>query len=157
MESNCLELFDRVMRLSINSGAVMDGVEEVGLYPGPRHLASLLKGASAAIFRSALSRIPPPLGADPIIWQRWIQERSRHQPYVWPNHREFIREGFHQGGVSAVLVLPTGAGKTTVSSLKIASCLASGRRAIFLAPTHALVEQLVEDLQEIFPITVMGG
>ena len=55
-----------------------------------------------------------------------------------------------------MLVLPTGAGKTTVSTLKIASTLASGRKVIFLAPTHALAEQVTDDLQGLFPSDRFG-
>jgi hypothetical protein len=68
-----------------------------------------------------------------------------------------VAEGFHNSGTSAVMVLPTGAGKTTVSSLKIASVLATGKNAIFIAPTHALVEQLTTDLQAIFPEELLGS
>lgn len=64
---------------------------------------------------------------------------------------------FYETGKSAVVVLPTGAGKTTVSSLKIAGVLARKKKVIFLAPTHALVEQLTEDLQEMFPEELLGS
>ena len=70
---------------------------------------------------------------------------------MWRNHRRAIDKGFYQTGTSAVLILPTGAGKTTVSVLKIAGALARGKKVVFLAPTHALVEQLTEDLQRLFP------
>jgi D-beta-D-heptose 7-phosphate kinase/D-beta-D-heptose 1-phosphate adenosyltransferase len=60
---------------------------------------------------------------------------------MWPNHRQAVQREFHQTGVSGVVVLPTGAGKTTVSSLKIAGVLARGKKVVFLAPTHALVGQ----------------
>jgi len=86
-----------------------------------------------------------------------LKSRAKVAPFVWPNHREAIAKGFYQSGVSSVVVLPTGAGKTTVSSLKIAGALAGGRKVVFLAPTHALVEQLTVDLQEMFPADVMGS
>jgi replicative superfamily II helicase len=76
---------------------------------------------------------------------------------VWPNHREAIAKGFYQTGNSAVVVLPTGAGKTTLSSLKIAGALARKKKVVFLAPTHALVEQLTFDLQEMFPKELLGS
>ena len=55
------------------------------------------------------------------------------------------------------MVLPTGAGKTTISCLKIASVLAAGKSVIFIAPTHALVEQLTVDLQAVFPEELLGS
>jgi replicative superfamily II helicase len=68
-----------------------------------------------------------------------------------------LAQEFHQTGKSAVVILPTGAGKTTVSSLKIAGVLARRKKVVFLAPTHALVEQLTEDLQEMFPRELLGS
>jgi hypothetical protein len=120
-------------------------------YAGPHHLASLLIAAYDGLSGAALTTLPPPDGADPEFWERWLRLRAGSFPFVWPNHREAIAKEFHQTGKSAVVVLPTGAGKTTVSSLKIAGVLAHGKRVVFFAPTHALVEQLAVDLQEMFP------
>jgi replicative superfamily II helicase len=41
--------------------------------------------------------------------------------------------------------------------LKIAGALTRRKKVVFLAPTHALVEQLTEDLQEMFPQEVIGS
>ena len=120
-------------------------------YAGPAHLASLLLTVAGSIADAALSRLPAPDGAGSALWADWLRYRAESMPYVWRNHREAIAAGFHQSGRSAVLVLPTGAGKTTVSALKIAATLARGRKVVFLAPTHALVEQLTDDLQALFP------
>ena len=120
-------------------------------YPGPAHLASLLLSASHGIEEAPLTQIPPPSGADPEFWRRWLTFRADHVPFVWRNHRTALKKGFHQTGTSAVLVLPTGAGKTTISVLKIAGVLARGKKVVFLAPTHALVEQLTDDLEALFP------
>jgi len=125
------------------------------LYPGPFHLASLLSAADGVLKAASLHNTPVPNGADPIAWERWLRFRADKFPFVWPNHRKAIAEDFHQTGVSAVVVLPTGAGKTTVSSLKIAGVLARGKKVAFLAPTHALVDQLTEDLREMFPSEIM--
>ncbi len=120
-------------------------------YAGPAHLASLLLSASEGMTEAPLTRVPPPDGADPEFWRRWLVFRAGRAPYVWRNHRAALARGFYQTGTSAVLVLPTGAGKTTVSVLKIAGTLARGKKVIFLAPTHALVDQLTDDLQALFP------
>jgi hypothetical protein len=125
-------------------------------YAGPAHLASLLLSAADAIEHAALTKLPPPEGADTEFWTNWLSFRAKDMPFVWQNHREAIEQEFYQTGKSAVLVLPTGAGKTTVSVLKIAGTLARGEKAVFLAPTHALVEQLTEDLQAIFPKEQFG-
>ncbi|SDN23276.1 DEAD/DEAH box helicase [Janthinobacterium sp. OK676] len=120
-------------------------------YPGPAHLASLLLATGETLSSAALTKLPPPRDTDDKFWKKWLAFRATETPYVWQNHREAIGLGFYDPGISAVLVLPTGAGKTTVSALKIAATLARNKKVVFLAPTHALVEQLTDDLQSIFP------
>lgn len=154
------EAFDRVLALSARSDDPHFaglGPNVVSAYAGPRHLASLLRAASEGLENAALVRLPPPEGADHEFWNRWLSVRARECPFVWPNHRAAIAKGFHETGQSAVVILPTGAGKTTVSSLKIAGTLAQRKSVIFLVPTHALVDQLTEDLQKIFPKDLLGS
>ena len=154
------DAFSRVLELS----ARLDGthIADIGgglvhCYAGPHHIASLLGAAFDGLEDAALTRIPPPDGADPDFWSRWLSYRATEFPFVWPNHREAIAKGFHETGNSAVVILPTGAGKTTVSSLKIAGTLARGQSVIFLVPTHALVDQLTNDLQKVFPKDLLGS
>lgn len=154
------DAFMRVLELS----AVVDSARGVDLggnilnaFVGPHHLAALLITAHDGIREAALTMLPPPDAADPGFWARWLRFRARSFPFVWPNHREAIAKEFHQRDKSAVVVLPTGAGKTTVSSIKIAGVLARGEKVVFLAPTHALVEQLTVDLQEMFPEDILGS
>ncbi len=152
--------FMRVLELSAednDSHSDELGGNMLNAYDGPHHLASLLIASHDGIREAALSVLPPPDGADPEFWQRWLRYRASAFPFVWPNHRQAIAKEFQQTGRSAVVVLPTGAGKTTVSSLKIAGVLARGKKVIFLAPTHALVEQLTSDLQEMFPKDILGS
>lgn len=152
-------LFSRVFELSGGQrGPVFDwatdGSELETLstrYPGPAHLASLLLTATGGIAEASLSRLPAPAGANAEFWSDWLRFRAETMPFLWRNHRDAVAKRFHEPGRSAVLVLPTGAGKTTVSALKIAGTLARGRKVVFLAPTHALVEQLTDDLQALFP------
>ncbi len=151
--------FERVLELASNldgSDAGLLGGDFRTAYAGPRHLASLLLAASNAIGEAALTRLPVPSGTKDDFWLDWLKFRAINMPFVWPNHREAIAKDFYQTGKSAVLVLPTGAGKTTVSALKIAGTLGRGKKVVFLAPTHALVEQLTEDLQDIFPRDLFG-
>lgn len=153
------DAFRKVIELCANvevAGEEMLGGELRTAYAGPAHLASMLLSASDAIDKAALTKLPPPDGADAGFWQRWLTFRAEDAPYVWRNHREAIHKGFYETGNSAVLVLPTGAGKTTISVLKIAATLARKKKVIFLAPTHALVEQLTDDLQKMFPTDKFG-
>jgi hypothetical protein len=152
--------FETVLELSATSGsAYLPGIAgaTVLTYAGPHHLASLLLAASDGLALASLFAVPPPQGAKNQTWNSWLKSRAKLAPFIWPNHREAIAREFYQSGVSSVVVLPTGAGKTTVSSLKIAGVLACGKKVVFLAPTHALVDQLTVDLQEMFPADVMGS
>jgi superfamily II DNA/RNA helicase len=154
------EAFIRVLELSadINTERSDDlGGNILNAFAGPHHLASLLIAAHDSINEAALISLPPPEGADAEFWERWLRFRASYFPFLWQNHREAIENEFHQTGKSAVVVLPTGAGKTTVSSLKIAGVLARGKKVVFLAPTHALVEQLTHDLQDMFPKDLLGS
>ena len=157
---NAQEAFRRVINMSTHVEADTEDVFGGRLrtaYAGPAHLASLLLSAADTIEQSALTKLSPPNGADVMFWKKWLRFRAVEMPFIWPNHREAIEKNFYQTGTSAVLVLPTGAGKTTISALKIAGTLARGMKVIFLAPTHALVEQLTEDLQAIFPQDMFGS
>lgn len=151
------DAFSRVLALSSNARktARLPG-QLLTTYPGPRHLAALLLNAYDATKDTAVIKIPPPSGVDVDFWHRWLRHRADLAPFTWPNHRPAIAKNFHAPGHSALLVLPTGAGKTTVSCLKIAATLGAGKTVIFIAPTHALVEQLTADLQVAFPASLIG-
>ncbi|MDN2583881.1 DEAD/DEAH box helicase, partial [Aquibium sp. ELW1220] len=59
-----------------------------------------------------------------------------------------IATGYLSRGASLVMTTPTGSGKTTLAALKIAATLSSGRTVLYLAPTHALVGQVENDLSD---------
>lgn len=153
--------FSRVLDLSSSDDdlAIVAGAPKglIVTYAGPYHLASLLLAVAGSISDASLLNTPAPSGASAEVWEQWLRFRAQKFPYVWSNHREAIAKEFHQTGISSVVILPTGAGKTTVSSLKIAGVLARGKKIAFLAPTHALVDQLTEDLQEMFPSELLGS
>ncbi len=147
------QAFTRVVELATRP---LDLPESGGLnitssYAGPRHLARLLIHVADGLQDSGVTTIPPPAGAEEKSWRLWTRHRASSKPVLWPNHRAAVAAGFLDAGKSAVLVLPTGAGKTTLSELKIASTLSAGKKVIFLVPTLALVDQLRDDLAESFP------
>ena len=125
-------------------------------YPGPHQLASLLIPASARLHECATANLPRPPGADAARWLGLRGDVVRERPYLWRNHRDAITQGFLDSGTSAVISFPTGAGKTTLSELKVASALAGGGAVLYLAPTHALVSQVKRSLQQTFPGVVVG-
>lgn len=147
-------LFLRVKRLSVEpiddiSNNAGDNVYST--FPGPYHLASLLLLASKNLSTVALVNIisPPSINAD--RWFNTMRSIAKRRPYLWRNHRQAIDAGYLQPGVSAVMSFPTGAGKSTIAELKIAATLLQGLKAVFLAPTLALVDQTARALSVTFP------
>ncbi|MEJ5963477.1 DEAD/DEAH box helicase [Pedobacter immunditicola] len=125
-------------------------------YPGAAHLAKLLIQASTTLEEASVMTVALPGAANEDKWKQWLQHRAQSKPILWPNHRVAIDQNFHLQGNSAVIVLPTGAGKTTMAEFKIAGVLATGRKVVFLAPTNALVEQLKNDLRDGLPEVIFG-
>ncbi|MER8447125.1 DEAD/DEAH box helicase [Mesorhizobium sp. M1066] len=152
------QAFTQVETLSLSDIAMPNpGATLISAFTGPRHLARLLRLVADELDGSGLANLPAPAGVVNVaIWVTWIKNRARTKPLIWPNHRLAIEGGLLEVGRSAVMVLPTGAGKTTVSELKIAATLATGRKVIFLAPTLALVDQLRDDLARSFPADLGG-
>src|SRR5262249_20020887 len=146
--------FDEVAASSVSEIALR-GFERplTSIFSGPRHLARLLRHVSDSLDGAGIVYLPVPPDADAQFWSRWLRHRAQTKPLLWRNHRAAIATGMLNPGRSTVLVLPTGAGKTTLSELRIAACLAAGKKVVFLVPTLALVDQLREDLTETFPST----
>lgn len=120
-------------------------------FPGPRHLASLLKAVGRELPADSLARLTAPPGVDASLWVSGLTHIAKTRPYLWQNHRDAVMQGYLTPGVSAAISFPTGAGKSTLSELKILSNLCLGKDTIFLAPTLALVDQTARALQKAFP------
>lgn len=144
--------FARVKQLSIGQ---LDDIFGTGdpifsLFPGPLHLANLLLAVDRDLVGSALSRIPTPDHVPEQDWWQIVRRMSRGRPFLWRNHRDAISSGYLNKGISSAISFPTGGGKSTLSELKIATALLRGEKVVFLAPTHALVEQTARSLQSTF-------
>ncbi|ARE40941.1 ATP-dependent RNA helicase DOB1 [Rhodovulum sp. P5] len=127
------------------------------VFPGPLHLASLLIAAGSALMEGAVVNLPPPNGVPAARWRSAMKSVAKTRPYLWRNHKEAAARGYLEIGTSSAIGFPTGAGKSTTAQLKIHSVLLSGRKAVFLAPTHALVDQTARDLREAFPTASVQG
>jgi ATP-dependent RNA helicase HelY len=151
------QAFDQVVLLATGDIDIdSTGPGLVSSFAGPRHLARLLGHLADDLMAAGILGVDPPGGIDQQFWNRWVRHRAKAKPVLWRNHREAIAEGILESGRSAVLVLPTGAGKTTLSELKIASTLARNKKVLFLVPTLALVDQLRDELEEAFPKSLGG-
>jgi superfamily II DNA/RNA helicase len=135
--------FNKVIKLTTDENSL-------SLYAGPDRLAKLLKIASEDIIKRAIVNVNCPKGVDSEQWSLFLKRIAIERPFLWENHSTAIEKGFLQIGVSAILTLPTGAGKSTLSELKLATAVLSGKRAIYIVPTHALEDQINKNLNKIF-------
>jgi superfamily II DNA/RNA helicase len=151
------QAFEQVVALATDDLNVdVEGADIVSTFSGPRHLARLLLHLADDLLTAGIFSVQPPDGANVEFWQRWLRHRAQTKPVLWRNHCAALAEGLLESGRSAVLVLPTGAGKTTLSELKVAATLARGKKVLFLVPTLALVDQLRDELEDTFPKTLGG-
>ncbi len=137
----------------------IDGFENRTLvvFPGPFHLASLLIAAGEALLCGAVINLTPPKNVSPKRWREAMKSFAKTRPYLWRNHKEAALRGYLENGTSSAIGFPTGAGKSTTAQLKIHAVLLSGKKAVFLAPTHALVDQTARDLRAAFPRASVKG
>ncbi|MEO1643323.1 MAG: DEAD/DEAH box helicase, partial [Pseudomonadota bacterium] len=119
-------------------------------FPGPFHLASLLIILGRSLLDGAVVSLPAPDGTDSERWRKAMQGVAATRPYLWRNHKSAVDRGYLTHGVSSVIGFPTGAGKSTVSQLKIHAALLGAFKVVFLAPTNALVDQTATDLNKAF-------
>lgn len=123
-------------------------IASTSVFAGPHHLAALLEKAAGSFYQDILVLTPSPSGADPERWAEWLKSEASRWPFLWENHRDAIATGYLDQGSSLVMTTPTGSGKTTLAALKISAILAAGKTVLYLAPTHALVSQVENDLNE---------
>ena len=123
----------------------------LSVFSGPGHLASILIAVAGDLSRSAVVALPPPGGVDPNAWRADLGRIAKRRPVLWRNHRDAIDRGYLEPGVSSAVGFPTGSGKSTLAELKIGTVLLSQRSVVFLAPTHALVDQTRASLAGAFP------
>ena len=146
------QLFLRVKALCVDELAdpFGDGRAAYSVFSGPLHLANLLLAAERDMGAAALAHLPAPIGIDQTGWHDILRRMVGSRPFLWRNHRAAINQGLLNPGQSAAISFPTGAGKSTLAELKIATALLQGQQVVFLAPTHALVGQTTKALQKTF-------
>lgn len=154
VETNPQEILKLVQELCIDS-VLFDfghkGSSHNSLYPGPLHLASLLSAVFKDFLGAGVISVPPPSGIDGNHWLKIMGLFAQRRPYLWRNHRQAITLGYLEDGTSSAVSFPTGAGKSTLSELKIAVSIILGKKVIFLAPTLSLVDQTSRAMMETFP------
>jgi superfamily II DNA/RNA helicase len=149
-----ISIFESIRKFSIGPDQTVsdDWLESsTSTFSGPFHLASLLIAVTKDLSDSAVTQIPTPPGLDPEKWKGSVRRIARYRPFLWRNHRNAIDQGYLKTGTSAAVSFPTGSGKSALAELKINTALLAGKNVIFLAPTHALVDQTSQSLSRSFP------
>jgi len=129
----------------------------VSCFSGPHQMASLLRDLCDELERRAVVTIGVPAGLSSRHWHDALVSLAERRPYLWRNHRQAVDDGFLSPGNSSVIAFPTGAGKTTLAELKCISTRLCGRKVLYLAPTHALVNQVTKDLRSSFSTENIGN
>lgn len=149
-----IQIFETVRQISIGpeQEILIDGFQtSTSSFPGPYHLASLLIAVARDLSESAVTQIQTPPGLDSEKWEGIVQKIAKSRPFLWQNHRDAIAQGYLEPGISTAVSFPTGAGKSTLAELKISTAFLAEKNVIFLAPTHALVDQTSLSLKRSFP------
>jgi hypothetical protein len=113
-----------------------------------QHLARVLSRAMSEASARAARAVPAPPARD--LFDRFLMRRCAEQPVLWPAAAEFAATALGGDPVSAVVAVPTGAGKSAVADLAIQHAIRRGWVA-YLAPTNALVGQIRRQLRRDHP------
>ncbi|MFC8796920.1 DEAD/DEAH box helicase [Promicromonospora sp. NPDC057138] len=137
--------------------------------PGPwwvyRLTRRLLGDLAQTSIAAHLPTQPPPVAGTPMDIAdtrregRWrylrrtfianLLARSRSEIDLWPSQLHVVDRVF-AGNDDLVVALPTSAGKTRIAELCILSCLAQGRRVVYVTPLRALSAQTEQVLDRTF-------
>lgn len=145
----CISRLAEVTRLARFTFEV-SGRSVHSVFGGPLQFARLLDAATRKLTESSVFTVPAPLGVSADRWRIFVGRLAEGRPTIWDQHRDILRRGLLEIGSSAVLSIPTGAGKTALAELKIATYILTGRKVVYLAPTHALEAQITARMMALF-------
>ncbi|MCL1627065.1 DEAD/DEAH box helicase [Bacteroides caecicola] len=145
-EEYSIDSFLRVKELSVYED---ESLSLRDVYVAPYILSILFILSCEEMWSHAVINISTPVGVEENSWKSALKKQAEVRPFLWENHLEAIDNGILNVGISSVITYPTGAGKTTLSELKIVSCLLANKRVIYLVPTHALENQVNNSLAKL--------
>ncbi len=102
---------------------------------------------------SLLHQLPRPEMQEDRIgeYDRYLASRAIQRPFLWPSAKEYVEDAFPGPKADAIVVVPTGSGKSFLAELACSQAMQSGW-VLYLAPTNALVNQVQRDLQSAFEL-----
>lgn len=130
------------------------GIEQDDVFLGTQKLCKYLILAFESIKRYSIFPILKCIAPNDTAWAEFLRSLCNHgRVFLWENHMEAIRQGFLYKGISSVITFPTGAGKSTIVDLKVASSYYRSEKVVYIVPTHALESQVRNKYQELFGAT----
>lgn len=121
----------------------------IGAHPAAQHFARVAGAALSEAATRALRDVPSPEG-NPETFVKFLQRRCSIQPLLWPAALEYAAVALPGPSASAVVSVPTGAGKSAVADLAIQHSITRGW-VLYIAPTNALVSQIRRQLRQDHP------
>jgi hypothetical protein len=151
-QEEILNLLDRVIKQSNANFIITDELihNALSAFSSSSHISRLLRIALTRLQINLLTNVVAPTGVPYEEWRSFIRQRTKERPFLWPNHVEAIQDNLLNLGVSGIISFPTGAGKSTLSELKIAACALAGKRIIYIVPTLALAWQTEKNMRDLF-------
>lgn len=119
-----------------------------GQFSDLMHLSTLLLHVvRSSSSLSVMHHLPlPVMSAEASInYGRYLASRAFRRPFLWPSAKEYVDKAFPGPHADAVVVVPTGSGKSFLAELACSQAMQAGW-VIYLAPTNALVNQVQRDL-----------
>lgn len=95
--------------------------------------------------------LPEMQGNRIVEYKRYLASRATQRPFLWPSAKEYVDRAFPGPRADAVVVVPTGSGKSFLAELACSQAMQSGW-VLYLAPTNALVNQVQRDLKSAFEL-----
>jgi hypothetical protein len=138
------KLLDLADRLRLDEDDIPIGAHSV-----TQHFARVAGAALAEASTRALRDVPAPEGT-PETFYDFLKARCSVQPLLWPAANEYAAAALPGPSASAVVSVPTGAGKSAVADLAIQHAITRGW-ALYIAPTNALVGQIRRQLRQDHP------
>lgn len=121
----------------------------IGAHARAQHFARILFAALSEARLRALRELPWPEG-EPEPYARFLAKRCARNPLLWPAASDYAAQTLPGPSASAVVSVPTGAGKSAVADLAIQHSIDKGW-VLCLAPTNALVGQSRRQLRADHP------
>ncbi len=113
------------------------------------HLLGLVLEAIDAAAERALRAVAAPK-QEAEAYSDFLVARCRNQPLLWPAAATYARLALPGPSSSAIVAVPTGAGKSAVADLALEHAATRGW-VLYLAPTNALVAQIRRQLRADHP------